>query len=208
LRLLHPFMPFITEELWQRLPRRPDDKTPSIMVSAYPLPEPAFVFPEAERDFDLAFSTVKAVRSLAAQYGLMSNIQTYIHINAPRLAKTVKDQAPTIVALTKGCKSVEVVEDKQQIPLGCGSAVVNADVTVHILVRGIVDLDAEIAKAQKKLDLAESNASKVRKLQSQVDYETAIPEQVREGNAEKLRTLLAEIVTLQQSKDMFTALKG
>lgn len=37
LRLLHPFMPFVTEELWQRLPRRPNDPTPSIMVSQFPV---------------------------------------------------------------------------------------------------------------------------------------------------------------------------
>ena len=37
LRLLHPFMPFVTEELWQRLPRRPNDSTPSIMLSKFPV---------------------------------------------------------------------------------------------------------------------------------------------------------------------------
>lgn len=37
LRLLHPFMPFVTEELWQRLPRMPNDSTPSIMLSSFPV---------------------------------------------------------------------------------------------------------------------------------------------------------------------------
>lgn len=37
LRLLHPFMPFVTEELWQRLPRRPNDPTPSIMLAQFPV---------------------------------------------------------------------------------------------------------------------------------------------------------------------------
>jgi valyl-tRNA synthetase len=37
LRLLHPFMPFVTEELWQRLPRRPNDPTPSIMLASFPV---------------------------------------------------------------------------------------------------------------------------------------------------------------------------
>ena len=92
LRLLHPLMPFVTEELWQRLPRIPNDATPSIMVSKYPvfvsvwsvsrphyfltsIKDKDFVFEDAAKDFDLVFSAVKTGRSLAASYSLQNDIQ-------------------------------------------------------------------------------------------------------------------------------------
>ena len=75
LRMLHPFMPFVTEELWQRLPRRPNDATPSIMVSRFPVFEQAYVSEAAEQQFDLVFSAIKTGRSLAASYNLQSDIQ-------------------------------------------------------------------------------------------------------------------------------------
>ena len=96
LRLLHPFMPFVTEELWQRLPRRPNDPTPSIMLAKYPVSvrrwplnnafahlltpslgetqDKAFEFAQAERDFDLVFSAVKSARALAASYNIQQNL--------------------------------------------------------------------------------------------------------------------------------------
>lgn len=95
LRLLHPLMPFVTEELWQRLPRIPNDDTPSIMVSKYPVfvsardalhsypssltyllvQDKDFVFEDAMKEFTLAFSAVKTGRSLAASYNLQNDIQ-------------------------------------------------------------------------------------------------------------------------------------
>jgi valyl-tRNA synthetase len=97
LRLLHPIMPFITEELWQRLPRRPNDTTPSIMLSKYPVyvrsalqlggrpanarkfQDETMVFSEEEKTFDLIFSTLRTGRSLAASYHLQTDIQRMCH---------------------------------------------------------------------------------------------------------------------------------
>ncbi len=53
LRLLHPFMPFVTEELWQRLPRMPNDSTPSIMLSSFPV--------SVRRCFDFRFLSMCVV---------------------------------------------------------------------------------------------------------------------------------------------------
>lgn len=70
LLLIHPFMPFVTEELWQRLPRRPEDKNPTIVKAAYPRFVEELDNPAAETAYDLAFSVVKAIRSMQAEYGI------------------------------------------------------------------------------------------------------------------------------------------
>ncbi|KAG5646787.1 hypothetical protein DXG03_002164 [Asterophora parasitica] len=191
LRLLHPIMPFVTEELWQRLPRRPNDATPSIMVSAFPVHDAAFVFEDADKRFDLVFSALKAGRSLAASYNLqsahVSRQQVFLHIQDDQEAALFESQLPTIVSLTKGCKSAVVVRGAAAIPAGCGSTVVTRTVAVHTLVRGLVDLDNEIAKADKKLDLARLNLAKIAKFEAQADYEETVPENVRQANEEKVR---------------------
>jgi len=70
LTLIHPFMPFVTEELWQRLPRRPDDKCPSITKATYPRLNPDLEDAEAEKAYDMVLSSTKAVRSLMAEYNI------------------------------------------------------------------------------------------------------------------------------------------
>ncbi|KAK7031713.1 tRNA synthetases class I-domain-containing protein [Favolaschia claudopus] len=207
LRLLHPFMPFVTEELWQRLPRRPNDPTPSIMVSSFPVFDKDYVFEAADQQFDLVFSTLKTGRSLAASYNLQSDIQFFLHVQTDEEAALFEPQLSTIVALTKGCKSAKVVRELKDIPEGCGGTVVTPTIAVHTLVRGLVDLDVEIGKCDKKLDLAKLNLGKITKLEAQADYEQTVPENVRQANSDKRKTIEAEISTLELSRNMFAKLK-
>lgn len=76
LKLLHPFMPFVTEDLWQRLPRRPEDTCESIMISSFPERLPEWEFPEEESDFDLAMEVIKNARSIVGLYNLPTNGKT------------------------------------------------------------------------------------------------------------------------------------
>jgi valyl-tRNA synthetase len=70
LKLLHPFMPFVTEELYQRLPRRPNDTIPSIMISSYPAAVSEWDQPTAANDFEFVNHVVHAARSLATEYNI------------------------------------------------------------------------------------------------------------------------------------------
>ncbi len=68
--MIHPYMPFVTEELWQRLPRRPGDETPSIVKAAYPQYDAALDDPDAEAAYELVMGVSKGVRSLMAEYSI------------------------------------------------------------------------------------------------------------------------------------------
>lgn len=75
LLMMHPFMPFLTEEMWQRLPRRPGDTTPSIVVAKYPSYDPSLEDAEAEAAYELVMACARGVRSMVASYALSSDAQ-------------------------------------------------------------------------------------------------------------------------------------
>jgi len=126
----------------------------------------------------------------------------FVQVQSDQEAKLFESQASTIVTLIKGCKSVKVVKDINNVPAGCGSDVLTPTAVVHILVRvsthsltlspplellqGFIDFDVEIAKCEKKLSLARLNLEKIRKVESQPDYEETVPGSVRLINEDKV----------------------
>jgi valyl-tRNA synthetase len=70
LTMIHPFMPFLTEELWQRLPRRPEDATPSITLAQFPTYDAEMDNPAAEEAYELVLGVSRGIRSLMAEYSL------------------------------------------------------------------------------------------------------------------------------------------
>lgn len=77
LRLLSPFMPFLTEELWQRLPSKPEDNTSSITIAEYPEYESSFDDKKSEIAYELVLGCSKGIRSLIAEYAVKDRAVAY-----------------------------------------------------------------------------------------------------------------------------------
>ena len=81
LRLLHPVMPFVTEELWQHV--KPSNATESIMTAAWPAPEKRYVDAKTERAFILGQQIVAAIRNIRAEFRIPSIQQLQVHCTVP-----------------------------------------------------------------------------------------------------------------------------
>ncbi|KXS10906.1 hypothetical protein M427DRAFT_102975 [Gonapodya prolifera JEL478] len=130
LKLLHPFMPFITEELYQRLPRRPADEIPSIMLTRFPEALSLWKNKQAEEDFGTVNEVVHAIRSLMADYQVKSNAKGKLGGAREQINELMNSEIMSIRTLARGVGSLEVLYETEQ-PAGC--AVITVSEAIHVL---------------------------------------------------------------------------
>ncbi|KAI8900199.1 tRNA synthetases class I-domain-containing protein [Globomyces pollinis-pini] len=190
LKLLHPFMPFVTEELYQRLPRRPLDKIPSIMKTSYPVYQSIWDNAAAESNFEFVNSVVHASRSLLTDYNLKSNATIYVQ--TPDKTEVVRAQAKIAKSLIKGCAQFNVLEPDAPTPLGC-SLYTLEDTKIFLLVKGMVDIDAELTKLEKKHEKIMGLHDAIKKKQAAEGYTANVNEEIKALDINKLKGYQAEM---------------
>ncbi|OAD79556.1 hypothetical protein PHYBLDRAFT_105744 [Phycomyces blakesleeanus NRRL 1555(-)] len=131
LKLMHPFTPFVTEELYQRLVRRSGDKVKSITKASYPVENKDYFNEEAEKSFDNVFEVIKVIRSLAVSQNKKKDGEVYIQTKDDKLASLLEKENLAVLTLCKGIKEVKVLKDSK-VPEGCVSADVPNKATVWL----------------------------------------------------------------------------
>ncbi|KAH8175980.1 tRNA synthetases class I (I, l, M and v) domain-containing protein [Sarocladium implicatum] len=208
LTMIHPFMPFLTEEMWQRMPRRPDDKTKSIMIAQYPTFDLALEDPKSEAAYELVLGCVKAARSLMAEYSLKDKAEVIIQAFDAPTHETCTEQVSSIKSLSgKGVENVQLLGPDAPRPAGCVAYPVSTAASVFLYVKGRVDMDAEIAKAQKKLDKAKTNIQKQEKNLNDPSYQARASEEVRAGDQKKLADSKQEARSFEETIKQFEQIK-
>ena len=203
LRILHPVMPFVTEELWQRLPwtaAQLANRPKSIMLAEYPEGAPALSDPILEDSFKDVMEAVRSIRSMKASYSL-TNKQRPDVILAAAPGSDVRrycERLTVEVASVSYCGNVNVVDTGAQIPPGCGSAVVSPSLSVNVVLKGIIDVQAEIAKLEKKMNDAVAKVESIDRAAGSSGYDK-VPAEVRWKHA-------TNRVSLQQEQELMAKL--
>lgn len=136
LLLLSPFMPFLTEELWQRLPRRPGNNTISITVANYPQYEPSFNDSKSEAAYELVLGCLKGIRSLMVEYAIQDRSVAFIAPLNQMSHDTASAQLSAIMSLSgKTPVNISILKVGEVIPTCCAVFPVSAEANVHFEVK-------------------------------------------------------------------------
>ena len=192
LRLLHPFMPFITEEIWQNLMGKlPEEgeRTASIMVAEYPTTASPRLDSQAEEEIGLVMQAIRAVRNTRAQLRIPAGQRLEAQIEANGMQGPIEEEAELIRAKSR-IEPLEIVADGSQAndrPKGV-TLVVNP-LIVHLPMEGVVDLPVEQERLRAELDECLKNMDRVEKLVSNPNFRAKAKPEVVETEEARLQDL-------------------
>jgi valyl-tRNA synthetase len=192
LRLLHPFMPFVTEAVWQQLTSRLPEPAQerlggdgrALIVANYPTLEDGAVDEKAEGEIETVVELVRAVRNLRAEFRVNSSQRIPAVVNSPGMADVMGEEAAAIGALAM----IEPLTLGQAEGDAAASLVLKHS-TVTVPLAGVVDIDAEIKRLNEELATLARGAKGLEGRLSNEQFLAKAPDAVVEKERERLASL-------------------
>ncbi|MEG0730229.1 MAG: class I tRNA ligase family protein, partial [Cetobacterium sp.] len=158
LKMLHPFMPFITEEIWQKIKTSTDAE--SIMLSKYPVVEDALINEDIEKSFGYIQGLISSLRNIKAERGISpaKEVKVVIRTSNPIELETIKNN---YVFITKLAKIEELTYGPDVVAPEQSGFRVNGDSEVYMILTGLLDVEAEVKKIKEQLEKVEKDLEKV-----------------------------------------------
>lgn len=195
LKLLHPFMPFITEEIWQRLPQK---EAESVMIAPFPKPDMSLIDPDAEQTMQKLQQLITAVRTIRSELNVPPNKPAHVLIMAEDqgIKQLVEEHKNLFRELAKadGLSVGADIERPKRAP-----RLILDFAEVFVQLEGLIDLRKEGRRLRKELKEARQELeSTLRKLNNEEFLEKA-PAQVIEKEKKKLNEFREKIERLEKN---------
>ena len=204
LKLLHPFMPFLTEEIWQSLPRQADvgGEGDYLMLQSWPRHSVKLDFPEEEKAVDMLIEVTRAIRGKRSELNVPPSKKAHLTIatlegavftqGIPLLRRLAYASDVTVTGITEGPSSAEATAQ------GLVEVITHA-ARVFIPLAELVDMEKEKARIQKELGQKKGQLAGLEAKLSNPGFLSKAPQQVVEAEKERCETLKALIAKLEES---------
>ena len=199
LLLLHPIMPFITEHLWQKLPRRTGDATPSIMIANYPQADSSLDYSKEAAKYEFVMDVSKGIRSMLAQYNFKEPTDDiFVQTFSDAAFQTASAEHTSIQSLGgKYVGNIEILKPGANTPAGCAVYTVSAEAAVYLKIVGKVDLGKEKEKAEANLAEAKGKVEKSRKIMGAEGFKK-VKQETREKEERNLKDAESEVSRFEE----------
>ena len=201
LRMLHPIMPHITENVWGLIPG--EKETSALIIAKYPVYEEAMSFPKEAEEMKLVFETITSLRNVRQSFNIPTSATVDVEIRAEGKEKEIFTEIEAYIRRLAKVNNITYAEMNAPTPPKSAAAVVSASKLV-VPLADLIDLDAEIKRQEKKLEkLTNEKNSLEGRMKNEKFVANAPKELVEQTNAR-----IAEISAQQDViKDLIDSLK-
>ncbi|CAH1424368.1 unnamed protein product [Lactuca virosa] len=185
LRLLHPFMPFVTEELWQQhRSLKHCEREKSIMISDYP-------------------SVVESWRNEKVEYEMEVVERVGFAVSRKEQTTELLRRHEKEVSTLANLSSFTVLTENDAAPAGCAVSVVNQSLSVYLKLQGAIDVKKERQKLNAKLTELQKQKDRLNKAMRAKGYEEKVLEHIKEENMAKLTMLMQQLFSCEEATQHF-----
>ena len=191
LKLLHPFMPFITEEIYQAIPH----DTESIMISKWPEYDPTLSFADEEAQMEKIMDAIRAIRNRRAEMNIPPSKKSKVYVETA--FSDVFAVGSEFIKRLAYASDVEIADAFGD--LGNTVTIVTNDAKIYIPLGDLVDFEAEAKRLQKELAAAEEKLAFINKKLDNPGFVNKAPEKVVQQNRDEAAKLTEKIANLRSS---------
>jgi valyl-tRNA synthetase len=213
LRLLHPLMPFITEEIWQTLPgsvrnadcgrpnKKPGDTCESIMISPYPISDEKLINAEIEQDMQMVMDLIMAIRNIRGEMNIAPSMQirAIVKVEDEILGEHLGKSAGYVKTLARLSELRIGVEEAKPKTVATG---VIKGAEVYVPLEGIIDLTQELDRLRKEIAKISKDIEVFSKKLSNKNFVDKAPKEVVAKDTAKLEEFKVKREKLEQSLKM------
>ncbi|MGU1224966.1 valine--tRNA ligase [Pseudomonas aeruginosa] len=205
LRLAHPFMPFITEEIWQRIKGQAGKEGPTLMLQPWPVADEGRIDAAAEGDIEWVKALMLGVRQIRGEMNISmaKRIDIILRNASPSDHRRLADNEPLLMKLAK-LESIRVLEAGEEAPMSATALV--GDMEVLVPMAGLIDKSAELGRLDKEIQRLEGEVKRVGGKLSNEGFVAKAPADVIEKERAKLAEAEQALAKLAEQRQKIAAL--